>query len=121
MAVTILDVAKLCGYSKATVSRAFASPEQVSDKTREKVYAAARALNYTPDAIARAMVRGRTDNIGFVIYESSIRSCSIPSTLPSSRASCKPVHSMDTVCLSPLTAICTCQTVKPVSKSRWTA
>lgn len=69
MAVTILDVAKLCGYSKATVSRAFASPEQVSDKTREKVYAAARALNYTPDAIARAMVRGRTDNIGFVIYE----------------------------------------------------
>lgn len=69
MAATILDVAKLCGYSKATVSRAFASPAQVTDKTREKVYAAARTLNYTPDAIARAMVRGRTDNIGFVIYE----------------------------------------------------
>ena len=58
MAVTILDVAKLCGYSKATVSRAFACPEQVSDKTREKVYAAARALNYTPDAIARAIASG---------------------------------------------------------------
>lgn len=69
MSVTILDVAKLCGYSKATVSRAFASPEQVTEKTREKVYAAAQALGYTPDAIARAMVRGRTDNIGFIIYE----------------------------------------------------
>lgn len=69
MAATILDVAKLCGYSKATVSRAFASPQQVTEKTREKVYQAAQALNYTPDAIARAMVRGRTDNIGFIIYE----------------------------------------------------
>jgi len=69
MAATIFDVAKLCGYSKATVSRAFASPEQVAEKTREKIYRAARTLNYTPDAIARAMVRGRTDNIGFIIYE----------------------------------------------------
>lgn len=69
MGATILDVAKLCGYSKATVSRAFASPDQVAEKTRQRVYEAARALNYTPDAIARAMVRGRTDNIGFVVYE----------------------------------------------------
>lgn len=69
MATTILDVAKLCGYSKATVSRAFASPQQVTEKTRQKVYAAARALNYTPDAIAQAMARGHTNNIGFVINE----------------------------------------------------
>lgn len=69
MGATILDVAKLCGYSKATVSRAFASPEQVSEKARNKIYQAAQQLNYTPDAIARAMVRGRTDNIGFIIYE----------------------------------------------------
>lgn len=69
MAATILDVAKLCGYSKATVSRAFASPEQVSEKARNKIYEVAQQLNYTPDAIARAMVRGRTDNIGFIIYE----------------------------------------------------
>lgn len=69
MAATILDVAKLCGYSKATVSRAFANPECVSEKARNKIYKAAKALNYTPNAIARAMVRGRTDNIGFIIYE----------------------------------------------------
>lgn len=51
---------------------AFASPEQVSEKARNKIYQAAQQLNYTPDAIARAMVRGRTDNIGFIIYENSI-------------------------------------------------
>ena len=32
MAATIIDVARLCGYSKATVSRAYASPEAVSEK-----------------------------------------------------------------------------------------
>lgn len=69
MSATIIDVARLCGYSKATVSRAYASPETVSEKTREKVYAAARALNYTPNAIARAMVRQQTENIAFVINE----------------------------------------------------
>ena len=69
MAATIFDVAKLSGYSKATVSRAFASPDMVAEKTREKIYEAARVLNYTPDAIAQAMARGKTGNIGFIIYE----------------------------------------------------
>lgn len=69
MGSTIIDVARLCGYSKATVSRAFASPEVVSDKAKEKIFAAAKELNYSPDAIARAMVRQRTDNITFIIHE----------------------------------------------------
>lgn len=69
MAATIIDVANLCGYSKATVSRAYASPETVSEKAREKVYAAAKKLNYRPNAIARAMVRQCTENIAFVIHE----------------------------------------------------
>lgn len=69
MAATIIDVARLCGYSKATVSRAYASPEAVSDKAREKIYAAAKQLNYAPNAIARAMVRQRTENIAFIIHE----------------------------------------------------
>ena len=67
MAATIIDVARLCGYSKATVSRAYASPEAVSEKAREKIYAAAKQLNYAPNAIARAMVRQQTENIAFII------------------------------------------------------
>lgn len=69
MAATIIDVANLCGYSKATVSRAYISPESVSEKAREKVYAAAKKLNYTPNTIARALVRQRTENIAFIIHE----------------------------------------------------
>ena len=69
MRSTILDVAHICGYSKATVSRAFANPEMVCETTKKAVYDAAKRLNYTPDAIARAMARKRTDNIGFIIYE----------------------------------------------------
>lgn len=69
MSATILDVAKLSGYSKATVSRAFVNPERVSKRAKETIYLAANRLNYTPNAIAQAMVRKRTNNIGFVIYE----------------------------------------------------
>lgn len=46
-----------CGYSKATVSRAFASPEAVSERAKARIYAAANELNYTPNPIARAMAR----------------------------------------------------------------
>lgn len=69
MPATIIDVARKCGYSKATVSRAYSAPESVSDRAREKIYAAARDLNYTPNAIARAMARKRTENIAFIIHE----------------------------------------------------
>ncbi len=69
MAATIVDIAELCGYSKATVSRAFATPESVSEKARERIYAAAKELNYAPNVIARAMVRKRTENISFIIHE----------------------------------------------------
>lgn len=69
MPSTIIDVANDCGYSKATVSRAFASPEAVSEKARARIYASAKKLNYAPNAIARAMVRRRTENIAFIIHE----------------------------------------------------
>lgn len=69
MPSTIIDVARKCGYSKATVSRAYTEPDRVSERARNKIYAAAKSLNYTPNAIARAMVRQRTENIAFIIHE----------------------------------------------------
>ena len=69
MGSTIIDVEKKCGYSKTTVSRAYAEPDSVSEKAKLKIYAAAKSLNYTPNAIARAMVRQQTENIAFIINE----------------------------------------------------
>ncbi len=64
---TIRDVSKLSGVSTATVSRTFFYPERVKKATREKVLEAARVLNYSPNAIARAMALQRTDKIAFLI------------------------------------------------------
>lgn len=66
---TIIDVARDCGYSKATVARAFATPEKVSPRARERIYVSAHRLHYAPDAIARAMARKRTENLAFIIHD----------------------------------------------------
>lgn len=67
MSATIYDVARLCGLSIATVSRTFSAPERVREGTRAKVFEAAKALNYYPNAIARAMALQRTDKVAFLI------------------------------------------------------
>lgn len=64
---TIYDVSRLSGVSTATVSRTFSEPERVKEETRQKVYDAAAVLNYSPNAIARAMARQRTDRIAYLI------------------------------------------------------
>lgn len=69
MPVTILDIAKASGFSKTSVSRAFSEPEALNQDTLEKILKVARELDYTPNAIARAMITKKTENIGFIIYE----------------------------------------------------
>ena len=64
---TIYDVSRLSGVSTATVSRTFSEPDRVKESTRRKVYDAAAVLNYSPNAIARAMARQRTDKIAYII------------------------------------------------------
>jgi DNA-binding LacI/PurR family transcriptional regulator len=66
---TIIDVAKLAGVSKSTVSRAFVEPETVSPGALQKIIRAAKTINYTPNALARAMITKKTENIGFIIYD----------------------------------------------------
>ena len=50
---TIHDVAARAGVSTATVSRTLATPDLVSDASRERVMAAIRATGYTPNVAAR--------------------------------------------------------------------
>lgn len=64
---TIKRVADRAGVSIATVSRAFADPEAVSERLRLRVQEAARALGYRPSRAARALRVGTTQTVGVVI------------------------------------------------------
>lgn len=53
--------------SQTTVSRALNGYPEVSEKTRQRVQAAARAMNYSPNAGARSLATGQAMAIGHVI------------------------------------------------------
>jgi LacI family transcriptional regulator len=67
---TIKDVAKRAGVSIATVSFVMNEhPNQtISGKVRERVFAAARHLDYHPRASAVGLAGRRTRNVGMVFY-----------------------------------------------------
>ena len=52
------DVARLAGVSGASVARAFNQPEKLSESTRERIFAAAKALNYHPNYYG-SVLRGK--------------------------------------------------------------
>ncbi len=65
-AATIKDIARLAGVTNITVSRTFTAPEKVRPETRERILAAARQLNYVPNAFARSIKSSRSRIIGVV-------------------------------------------------------
>ncbi len=65
--VTIADVAQLAGVGTMTVSRALRTPEQVSDKLREKIEAAVNELGYMPNLIASALASASSHTIAMVV------------------------------------------------------
>ncbi|QTF93748.1 substrate-binding domain-containing protein [Halomonas sp. BM-2019] len=60
---TIKDVARAAGCSTATVSRALASPEKVSEATRERVTRAIAEVGYAPNVAARNLRRAESKTI----------------------------------------------------------
>jgi DNA-binding LacI/PurR family transcriptional regulator len=65
--VTSQDVARLAGVSQSAVSRVFTPGASVSEKTMEKVRAAADHLGYRPNVLARSLITGRTRIIGLIV------------------------------------------------------
>ena len=65
--VTVADVARAAGVSKATAARVLGGYGIVSDAVREKVLAVAKALDYRPNELARSMTTGRSGAIGVVV------------------------------------------------------
>ena len=60
----LIDVAKAAGVSRSTVSNVFNNPDLVRPKVRERVEAAARALEYVgPDPKGRILRAGRFNAI----------------------------------------------------------
>lgn len=66
---TVYDVAQAAGVSIATVSFTFRRPERVRESTREAVLAAARRLEYVPNASARGLAHGRTGALGLYAFD----------------------------------------------------
>lgn len=64
---TIYDVADRAGVSIATVSRTFNGYEDVSESTRKRVRAAARALRFRPSRPARSLAQQGRRTIGVAV------------------------------------------------------
>jgi LacI family transcriptional regulator len=65
----IRDVALASGVHVSTVSRTFSAPHMVNPDTRSRVLATAESLGYRPNRAARALITGRTSNIGLIVAD----------------------------------------------------
>jgi DNA-binding LacI/PurR family transcriptional regulator len=65
--VTSGDVARRAGVSQSAVSRTFSPGASVSPEMRERVLKAADELGYRPNALARAMISGRSRLIAILL------------------------------------------------------
>ncbi len=63
---TIIDLARRAGVGVGTASRALNDAPDVSPATRERVLAAAAALDYHPSAVARRLQGRRSDVVAYV-------------------------------------------------------
>ncbi len=67
--LTIDDISKLAGVSKATVSRVLNNSDKVNRKTRQNILRIIEENNYQPSNIARALTKKRSNIIGVVIED----------------------------------------------------
>ena len=66
---SLKDLAKECGVSVATVSKALNDQPDIAQATRERIHAAARRMGYLPNAAARGLKTNRTYNLGVLFVD----------------------------------------------------
>jgi DNA-binding LacI/PurR family transcriptional regulator len=71
--VTIEDVARMAGVSRATASRVVNHNPHVGQPAQAAVLRAVEELGYVPNRAARSLMTRRTESIGVVILEESVR------------------------------------------------
>lgn len=65
------DIAKRCGVSITTVSRALRGKEEISKDTKRRILEAAKELDYTTNIPARVLAGGRSNTIGLIVADNS--------------------------------------------------
>ena len=65
--VTLKDVAKVAGVSYATVSRALSGSTEIGEETRCRILKLCKEMGYTPNSIARSMVKRCTNILGLIV------------------------------------------------------
>ena len=67
MTVRMKDIARSLGVSVVTVSKVLRNHSDISEKTRDRVLAKIKELDYRPNLAARGLVTGRTYLVGLVV------------------------------------------------------
>ena len=68
-APTLAEVAAAAGVSRSTASRALNDSPRISEETKKRVRAAAKEVNFVPNARGRALAVGRTEIIAVLVTE----------------------------------------------------
>lgn len=71
--VSMKDIAKRCGVSVATVSKALNGQPDIGEDTRKKIHAVADEMGYMTNSAARALKTNRTYHLG-VLFVDEMRS-----------------------------------------------
>jgi LacI family transcriptional regulator len=73
MVVTLKDLAAYCGVHTSTVSRVLRGKEnlKISEKTRKKIFSAAKKFNYQPNQTARTLRLKKSNTIGLIVPDIS--------------------------------------------------
>ena len=67
--VSLKDIAKKCGVSTATVSKALNDQKDIGEKTKNRIKETAEKMGYFPNAAARALKTNRSYNLGVLFEE----------------------------------------------------
>lgn len=63
------DIAKICGVSVATVSKALNGQKEIGEETRKRICATAEEMGYMANSVARALKTHRSYNLGVLFVD----------------------------------------------------